>query len=120
MSQLTKQRENRQKSNQVYECYLSSVAITTGFPGSSGGKDSACSAGGPGSVPGSGRSSGEEHGNPLQYSCLKNPHGQRSLVGYSPWGHKELDTTEQLSTQQPLKARYSACWKNLFPFKKDE
>ena len=27
------------------------------------------------------------HGNPLQYSCLKNPHGQRSLEGYSPWGH---------------------------------
>ena len=36
--------------------------------------------------------------NPLQYSCLENPHGQRSLVGYSPWGHIELDTTEQLST----------------------
>ena len=33
-------------------------------------------------------------GCPLQYSCLQNPHGQRSLVGYSPWGHKELDMTE--------------------------
>ena len=33
----------------------------------------------------------EEFGNPLQYSCLENPHGQRSLVGYSPWGCKELD-----------------------------
>ena len=32
-------------------------------------------------------------GNPLQYSCLENPHGQRILVGYSPWGHKESDTT---------------------------
>ena len=40
----------------------------------------------------------EGHGNPLQYSCLENPHGQKSLTGYSPWGHKELDTTEQLST----------------------
>ena len=30
----------------------------------------------------------------LQYSCLENPHGQRSLVGYSPWGRKELDKTE--------------------------
>ena len=39
-----------------------------------------------------------EEGNPLQYSCLENPHGQRSLVGYSPWGHKESDTTEQLSS----------------------
>ena len=37
------------------------------------------------------------HGNPLQYSCLKNDM-ERSLVGYSPWGHKELDTVEQLST----------------------
>ena len=37
-----------------------------------------------GSVPGWGRSPGEGHGNPLQYSCLENPHGQRSLAGYSP------------------------------------
>ena len=37
------------------------------------------------------------HGNPLQYSRLENPHGQRSLAGYSPWGHKESDMTEQLS-----------------------
>ena len=32
-----------------------------------------------------------------QYSCLENTHRQRSLVGYSPWGHKESDTTERLS-----------------------
>ena len=44
--------------------------------------------------------SGGEHGNPLQYSCLENPHGQRSLVDFSPWGHKELDMTEQLSILQ--------------------
>ena len=43
---------------------------------------------------------GEGNGNPLQHSCLENPHGQRSLVGYSPWGRKESDTTEQLSTAQ--------------------
>ena len=36
---------------------------------------------------------GEGNGNPLQYSCLENPHGQRSLAGYSPWGRKESDTT---------------------------
>ena len=36
-----------------------------------------------------GRSSGEGHGNPLQYSCLENPMDQRSLAGYSLWGHKE-------------------------------
>ena len=40
---------------------------------------------------------GEGNGKPLQYSCLENPmDGQRSLVGYSPWGRKELDTIEQL------------------------
>ena len=39
-----------------------------------------------GSVPGSGRSSGGGHSSPLQYSCLENPHGQRNLAGYSPWG----------------------------------
>ena len=38
---------------------------------------------------------GEGHGNPLQCSCLENPQGQRSLVGYSPQGHKETDMTEQ-------------------------
>ena len=32
---------------------------------------------------------GEANGNPLQYSCLENPHGQRSLAGYSLWGHKD-------------------------------
>ena len=47
-----------------------------------------------------GRSHGEGHGNPFQYSCLENPHGQRSLAGYSPWGCKESDTTEPLSTAQ--------------------
>ena len=42
-----------------------------------------------GSIPGLGRSPGEGNGNPLHYSCLENPQGQRSLVGYSPWGHNE-------------------------------
>ena len=51
-------------------------------------------AGDVGSDPALGRSLGGGHGNPLQYSCLKNPHEQRSLVGCSPWGHKESDTTE--------------------------
>ena len=41
---------------------------------------------------------GQRHGNPLQYSCLENPHGQRSLAGHSPWGHKELDMTELQTT----------------------
>ena len=47
-----------------------------------------------GLIPGSGRSPGEENGNPLQYSLPGNFHEQRSLMGYSPWGYKESDTTE--------------------------
>ena len=66
-----------------------------GLPGGSDGKASAHNAGGAGSIPGSGRFSGEGNGKPLQYSCPKF-HGWRSLVGYSPWGHKESDTTDQL------------------------
>ena len=50
----------------------------------------------PGSIPGSGRSTGIGNGNPLQSSCLENPHGQRSPVGYSPGGLKESDRAEQL------------------------
>ena len=46
-----------------------------GFPGGSDGKESACGAGDERSIPGSGRSSGEGNGNPLQYSCLENPMG---------------------------------------------
>ena len=44
-----------------------------GFSGGSDGKESACSVRDLGSIPGSGRSPGEEHGNALQYSCLENP-----------------------------------------------
>ena len=54
---------------------------------------------------GLGRSPGGGHGNPLQYSCLENPHGQRSLVGYSPRESKESDTTVRLSTAQPCKIK---------------
>ena len=52
-----------------------------------------------GLIPGLGISPGEENGNPLHYSYLENPHGQRNLAGYSPWGHKESDTTEQLNNK---------------------
>ena len=69
-----------------------------GFPGDASGKESACrcrlDVTDAGSIPGSGRSPARGHGNPLQYSCLEKPHGQRSLAGYSPWGGKELDRTE--------------------------
>ena len=65
------------------------IPIFMGFSGGSDGKESACSVGDLGLIPGLGRSPGERHDNQLQHSCLENPHGQRSLVGYSPWGRKE-------------------------------
>ena len=48
----------------------------------------------PGSTPTLGRSPGGGHGNPLKYSCLENPHEQRSLAVYNPWGHIESETSE--------------------------
>ena len=69
-----------------------------GFPSGSNGKESACNVGDLDFIPGLEGSPGGGHANPLQYSCLENPHGQRSLVGCSPWGRKESDMTEQLST----------------------
>ena len=74
--------------------------VLLGFPGGSAGKESACNAGDLSSIPGLGRSPGIGNGNSLQYSCLENPHGQSSLVGYSPWGRKKSPMTEQLSTAQ--------------------
>ena len=70
----------------------------TQLPCGSDGKESACNVGDLVSIPGLGRSPGEGKGYPFQYSCLENPHGQRSPVGYSPWGGKDLDTGERLIT----------------------
>ena len=57
--------------------------------GGSDSKASAYNAGEFRSIPGLGRSPGGGHDNRLQYSCLENPHGQRNLMGCSPWGRKE-------------------------------
>ena len=68
--------------------------LSMGFPSDSVSKEYPCNVRDMGSIPGLGRPPGGGYGNPLQYYCLEKPHGQRSLVGYSPWGHKELDVTE--------------------------
>ena len=71
------------------------VEVGFGFPGGASGKESASSAGDTrdmGSIPGSGRSPGG--GIPTPVFFPGDTHGQRSLVGYSPWGCRELDTTE--------------------------
>ena len=69
-----------------------------GFPGGSDGKEYSYNAGDPGLIPKSGRSPGEGNGYPLVF-LPGEFHGQRTLEGYSPWGCKELDMTEQLSIQ---------------------
>ena len=76
--------------------------LRRGFPGGSNHKESACNAGDLGSIPELGRFPKGGHGASVQYSCLENSHGQRSLSGYSPQGRKELDMTEQLSPQHIL------------------
>ena len=76
--------------------HLPSTGLNSDSPGGSDGKASVYHERDPGSIPGLGRSPGEGNGNPLQYYCLEKCHGQRSLLGYSLWGHKESDTTEQL------------------------
>ena len=83
-----------------------------GFPCGSVGKESAFSAGDPGSISGLGRFPGEGNGNPLQYPWPGKSHGQRSLVGCSPWGCKELDTTDQLTL---LLIRQTTGWYFSFP-----
>ena len=83
-----------------FKSYYKAIVINMmGSPGGSDSKESASTVGDVGSIPGLGRPPGGGHGNSFHYSCLGNPHGQRSLVGYSPWGHKESDMTERLSTQ---------------------
>ena len=81
---------------------------TKGFPGDSDSKESACNVEDLSLTPGLGRSPGRGHGNPLQYSCLENPHGLRNMVGYAPWGCKELHTT------QPKITHNTASWQSVF------
>ena len=71
--------------------------LTRSFPGGSNGKEFAYSAEDPGSIPGLGKSLGDRNGNPFQYFLPGEFHREWSLVGYSPWDHKESNTTEWLT-----------------------
>ena len=68
-----------------------------GFPGSSDGKEPACNAGDLGSIPWVEKIPWRREWLPTPLFLPEESHGQRSLAGYSPWGPKELDTTEQLT-----------------------
>ena len=72
-----------------------------GFPGGSVGKESPCNAGDPGSIPGSGRSPGEENGNPLQDSCLENPMDRGASVHGIATVHGVARVRHDLATKPP-------------------
>ena len=78
-----------------------------GFPGGSDGKESACDAGNPGSIPGSGRSFGEGNGNPHQYSYLESSMNRGAWRGYSPWGHMPVELMLTLSKYTKLGITHS-------------
>ena len=71
-----------------------SIYIVFGLPGGSDSKESACNAGHVSSIPGLGRFPWRREWLPTPVCWPGEFHGQRSLVGYSPWGHKESETTE--------------------------
>ena len=71
-------RVSREKDNLPFEFCLMCTYLSMVYPGGSVGKESACNAGDPGSIPGWGRSPGGEKGNPLQYSCLENSMDRRA------------------------------------------
>ena len=71
--------------------------VFLGFPGDSDGKESTCNVGDLGSVPGLGRSPWRWEWQPILVFLLGEFHGQRSLVGYSPWLYKESDMSDQLT-----------------------
>ena len=80
--------------------WLPSHRVSTqelGFPGGLDCKEFTCNSGDPGLIPGLGRSFWRREGQPTPVFLPGESHGRRSLAGYSPWGFKELDTTEQLT-----------------------
>ena len=75
-------------------------SLFRGFPGGSVGKESTCSVGDPGSIPGFGKIPWRRKWQPTPVFLPGESHGQRSLAGSNPWGRKESDTTERLD--QPV------------------
>ena len=86
----------------LYGGFIASPALNSnhpalGFPGGSDSKESVCSAGDPGSIPGLGRSPGEGYGNPLQYSCLENPMDRGAWCATTEWVTLVTELWENLS-----------------------
>ena len=94
--------------------------VFLGFPGGSDGKEYSCNERDMGLIPGLERLPGEGHGNPFQYSCLENFHGQRKLGGYSPWGYRighdwvtKHSTAQELDRHQPTNFNGGMIWNML-------
>ena len=79
-----------------------------GFPGGSSGKESACHCWRCGLDPWVGKIPWRRKWQPTPVFLPGEFHGQRSLAGYSPWGHKESDTTEPLSMQTHTHSHWKA------------
>ena len=82
------------KPKSLTNVILSDPNVKKGFPGGSDGKESSCNAGDLGLTPGLGQFPWRREWQPTLVCLPGESHGQRSLVGDSPWGHKELDVTE--------------------------
>ena len=95
--------------------FIGSGGLIAGLPWWLSHKEPTCNAGGLGSIPGSGRSPGEGNGNLLQYPCLENSADrlQRSLAGYSPWGHKRVGYDLALNNNKQQKCDKISLWKHL-------
>ena len=85
----------------IYAC------VCVEFPSGSAGKESACSVEDLGLIPGLVRSPGGGHGKPLQYSCLENPHGQRSLVGLQSMGLQRVGNNSGIKSSTPTQTKVS-------------
>jgi len=94
--------------------YAFSGSYRMDFPGGSDGKVSGYNVGDLGSIPGSGRSPDPEYWSGLPVFLPGESHGRRSLVGYSPWGCKESDTTERLHLHLVLTTDQVDLWKPFF------
>ena len=94
--------QNHQSCNLI-QCNFEIVKLREGLPGGSAVKNPAANvedAGGPGSIPGWGRSSGEGSGTPLQYSCLGNPMDRGAWWAAVHGVTKKLDTTKELNNNK--------------------
>ena len=100
------------------DMYLVELEVICGLPWWLSGKESACNAGGLGSIPGLGRYPGGRHGNPLQYSCLENPMGRGGwwdIVHRVTQGRTESESSSRRSYMDRTGCPHHCMWAQFFP-----